>query len=276
MERIHRLMTAMPKYDGISPEAESLLNKIPQAVSGPDGDTILRSLKELYLDDGNKQYGAALAIVEKYLFRAYEYLRFAEPSTESVDTAAFFFDEEYHASTLRTILNALDPDEGRKAFAAAIQSISALRYEEAGAHFRHSAETGDPNGAFNYGITLSRGDGVPKDELEATFWFWFAAGAGHEKAITTLALNYRKGEGVRKDGMNMIYWYVRGAMAGNNDALLALASCLAQGIGVRDMEELGTKLLSAAMKMQERNNVKFVGEALAGLKEALEPFVYNR
>ncbi|MBE6599069.1 MAG: sel1 repeat family protein [Ruminococcaceae bacterium] len=263
----------MPKYNEISPCDTPLLDAAGEAVSLGDAAAILGRLKELYLNEENKKHGAALAIVEKYLFRAYEYLYFSSAET---DTAAFFFDEEYHSRNLTETLAHLDREEGTKAFAKAIEAISALRYEEAGAQFRKSALLGDPNGAFNYGITLSRGDGVARDDLEASFWFWFASLQGHEKAMMTLALNYRKGEGVLRDGMNMIYWYLRAAIAGNNDGLLACASCLAQGIGMQNMQELGTKLLSAAMKMQDRNNVKFIGEALSGLREALEPFIYNK
>ncbi len=265
-------MTAMPTYQ--IPEREKpLLDRVSAAVAASaDSEALLRALREIYTDEENKSCPNALAITEKYLFRACERHYFA-PHT---DADAFFFDEDCHDRVMAEALAQAKGAEAESALAEAAALIGERRFGEAGDAFRRAALLGSENGALNYGVTLSKGDGVAADELTAGFFYWLAARRGNTKAMMYLALNYRKGEGVHKDGMSMVYWYTRAAMAGNNEALLACASCLTQGIGVPNLQEVGAKLLSAAMKLQNKENVRLVGEILNGLCQALEPMVYNR
>ena len=56
--------------------------------------------------------------------------------------------------------------------------------EQAAEWDRRAAEAGDPIGAFNYGLDLLRGYGVPGDEAAGRAWIDRAADAGLEPAVT--------------------------------------------------------------------------------------------
>ncbi len=269
-------MTTMPAYS-IPPEENAFLIRVSDTIADTANcRDILSALRALYTDEANKGYPNAMAIAEKYLFRAYEMVYFAYAEAFDGDVCDFFFNDEYHDRVLTEARAHWNTTAGEQALTEAATLVSEGRFTLAGEQFKLAALAGNPNGMLNYGVTLSKGDGVPRDELEASFWYWFAGREGNVKGMMYLALNYRKGEGVHKDGMNMIYWYLRAALAGNNEALLACASCLTQGIGIPNLQELGAKLLSAAMKMQNKENVTLIAELLHGLREALEPHVYNK
>ena len=65
--------------------------------------------------------------------------------------------------------------------------------------FRKAAEQGIPKAQFNLGIMYERGKGVPQDYAEAVKWLRRAAAQGYTKAEYNLGFMYAKGQGVPKD-----------------------------------------------------------------------------
>ena len=249
-------MSLLPPYD-VSPVEQKIIDKIPEAVSAKDISHILRELRSIYQNPENHKYESAMMIVEKYLFRAYEFLYFVGNSGAVVDYDTFFFDEEVHKNVLCSAKERLDPEDARLAREKGHAMVTLHMPEAAGLFFRQAALGGDCNGAYEYGVTLSRGEGVPADELEGAFWYWTAAVGGHTNAMVNLAIDYRSGTGVCADGMSMIYWYLKSALGGNQTGLMASGSCLSQGLGIPKLEDLGTVILLQAMKKPEE--ISFVG-----------------
>jgi len=62
------------------------------------------------------------------------------------------------------------------------------------------------------------GQGVPKDEAKAVYWYRRAAKAGDNKAQYNLALCYAAGEGVGKSQKWANYWLRRAASQGHLQA----------------------------------------------------------
>ena len=62
-----------------------------------------------------------------------------------------------------------------------------------------------------------RGDGIPKNDPEALYWWRKAAEQGEPCAAYNLGCCYKKGEGVPKDYIQAAFWY-RKAAQGIEDA----------------------------------------------------------
>ena len=67
--------------------------------------------------------------------------------------------------------------------------------------YRLAAEQGHPKGQLGLGEAYAKGEGVPKDHVEAARWFWRAAKQGHASAQYNLGVMYANGEGVPKDDL---------------------------------------------------------------------------
>src|SRR6266403_2150775 len=61
------------------------------------------------------------------------------------------------------------------------------------------AEAGDAESQVELGLCYGKGEGVPKDPVEAVKWFRKAAEQNLAKAQLNLGLFYLNGEGVAKD-----------------------------------------------------------------------------
>ena len=241
-------MKKMPAYD-VTKTEQRIIDNIPEAVKAKDPQKICDILKNLYLEHFDIDYGSedtmdsANTIIEKYLFRAYELLFFVKDIGEDFDYDGFFFDEAIHNEIFAEAKAKLDVDEAAINCAKGVVFIRLHDYDEAGKCFRDSALGGNPDGAFNYGVTVSRGEGCEADVLLGSFWYWFAACEGNAKAMFNLAYNYRNSLGVKHNAMHMVYWYISAALAGNEEAAIIAASYLTNGVGFPGLEDAGIRLL---------------------------------
>ena len=250
-------MATMRKYD-VTPIEQTLIDQIPPAVATGDVDHMIEVLRRLYLDEEHRDCLSAMMIIEKYLFRAWELFYFVKDRPLDFRYDEYFFDEGEHAAVLSAHLEAMD----------------AARAVAAAEHFKSAALLGSVKGAFNYGVTLFRGEGCERDPLMAAFWYFIAAVGGDYRAMVNLADLFRTGDGVCADEMTMLYWYIQAYLHGEKESVRTVATLLAQGLGIPGKERLGSTIL--AILMQGNDDPEGFARTLRGLRYALDPYIYNR
>ena len=265
----------MPIYD-VNTTEQTLIDNIPEVVKTKDPQRIFNKLKELYLDKKNLDYMSAMMIIEKYLFRTYELLYFVLGNEVEFDYEEYYFDEQIHNSVIHAAKGKLDAKLAQKKYDEAVELIRTHQNEEAGKLFRESAIGGNIGGAYNYGISLSRGEGCEVDALEGAYWYWVAACEGHARAMVNLATCFRYGDGVCADGMTMLYWYIQATLVGNLDAAYTFGHCLLNEIGLSGLQALGQKVILCAQNIQEREYTEDLIHIATKLTESLKPYIYNR
>ncbi|MDR2731384.1 MAG: DUF805 domain-containing protein [Treponema sp.] len=82
------------------------------------------------------------------------------------------------------------------------------------------------------GKKYGTGDGIPKDQKKAVYWFTKAADQGYVNSQYNLGLSYLNGWGVQKDLEKAIYWYTKAAEQGDADAQGFIGYCYFNGDGV--------------------------------------------
>ncbi len=268
-------MKTMPMYD-VTPIEQTLIDKIPPAVETKDPQKILSMLKELYTDEEYQDCLSAMMIIEKYLFRAYELLYFVINTDVRFQYDEYFFDEEIHNAVILEAKSKLNSAQALLDYQKGVALIKTKTYDEAGEYFKRSAFGGNVDGAFNYGVTLSRGEGCQPNALESAFWYWVAACGNNTKAMINLALCFRDGNGVCADEMTMLYWYIQAGLNGSVDAVRSIASNLMRGIGLSGLETVGQNLMVASINLSNTEKQKDVIATLSSLNTNLEPYIYNR
>lgn len=268
-------MKTMPTYD-VTPIEQTLIDKIPPAVETKDPQKILSMLKELYTDEEYQDCLSAMMIIEKYLFRAYELLYFVINTDVRFQYDEYFFDEEIHNAVILEAKSKLNSAQALLDYQKGVALIKTKTYDEAGEYFKRSAFGGNVDGAFNYGVTLSRGKGCQPNVLESAFWYWVAACGNNTKAMINLALCFRDGNGVCADEMTMLYWYIQAGLNGSVDAVRSIASNLMRGIGLSGLETVGQNLMVASINLSNTEKQKDVIATLSSLNTNLEPYIYNR
>lgn len=88
------------------------------------------------------------------------------------------------------------------------------------------------------------GKGVPKDEVQAAYWFRKAADQGDPGAQNQLGYLYTYGIGVARDDAQAFRWFARAAGAGWQPAKLNMAVMYLRGTGVARDPQLGWDLLN--------------------------------
>ena len=83
---------------------------------------------------------------------------------------------------------------------------------------RKAAEQGDANAQCNLGVCYEYGQGVDKDETEATKWYRKAAEQGNANAQFNLGVCYYYGRGIKRSLNNAAEWLKRSAEQGNRDS----------------------------------------------------------
>lgn len=83
------------------------------------------------------------------------------------------------------------------------------KYKEALDWFRKSAEQGNPQGEYNYGMALLKGRGIEKNEGIAFYWIKKSAEQGNPAAQYDLSVMYANGEGTKIDVDEAIYWSMK-------------------------------------------------------------------
>jgi TPR repeat protein len=91
---------------------------------------------------------------------------------------------------------------------------------------------GDAKAQFNLGLKYAYGNGVPRDDQEAVWWFRKAAEQGHAEAQFNLGVSYEGGDGVAQDYQEAVKWFRRAAEQGRADAQFYLGFSYDTGKGV--------------------------------------------
>src|SRR6516164_5436045 len=80
---------------------------------------------------------------------------------------------------------------------------------------RKAAERGNAAAQTNLGYMYDNGlGGLPKDAVQAVYWYRKAAEQGIPTAQYDLGLSYRMGRGLAKDDVQAVYWYRKAADRG--------------------------------------------------------------
>jgi len=93
-------------------------------------------------------------------------------------------------------------------------TLNAALGQGGAAGLRARAEKGDADAQFNLGVKYYRGDGVPKDAVQAATWYRRAAEQGAASAQYNLGLMHTSGEGVPKDAVQAASWFRKAAEQG--------------------------------------------------------------
>ena len=103
---------------------------------------------------------------------------------------------------------------------------------EAAFWFRRSADQGDADAQANLGWAYALGLGVVKNDAEALAWWRKAAEQGHADNQMELAWVYTYGFCVPEDAREAARWYRRAAEQGHPEAQSYLGWCYATGRGL--------------------------------------------
>ena len=117
-------------------------------------------------------------------------------------------------------------------FEHAVAAYNAGNYEKAFRLWKPLAEQGDADAQYNLGLMYDYGEGVPKDDAKAVYWYRKAAEQGHAKAQFNLGWMYANGEGVAEDGAKAFSWYRKAAEQGHAKAQVKLGAMYIAGEGV--------------------------------------------
>ncbi len=80
-------------------------------------------------------------------------------------------------------------------------------YSAALGEWRPLAEQGRAAAQYNLGVLYRKGQGVPRDYVEAAKWFRKAAAQGHAQAQSHLGHMYAFGRGVQRDYIQAYQWF---------------------------------------------------------------------
>ncbi|MCA3245167.1 MAG: sel1 repeat family protein [Azospirillum sp.] len=117
-------------------------------------------------------------------------------------------------------------------FAKGVEAFQRRDYDGAWFHFWGLARAGDPDSQYNLGQMYRRGEGVPRDLVQARRWYEAAANQGFELAQFQLGVIWETGNGVAPDLGAARRWYALAARAGHEgarEALRRVESALASG-----------------------------------------------
>lgn len=103
--------------------------------------------------------------------------------------------------------------------------------------YRKAAELGDAAGQFFLGLAYANGNGVSRDDQQAVFWYRKAAEQSYMGGQSNLGFMYRNGRGVPKDDQQSVFWYRKAAEQGSAVAQANLALMLSLGNGAPKDEQ---------------------------------------
>nr|MCH9670310.1 sel1 repeat family protein [Gammaproteobacteria bacterium] len=97
---------------------------------------------------------------------------------------------------------------------------------------RKSADAGDKRAQDHLGMMFEDGEGVPRSNQTAAYWYQQSAEQGHAQAQLNLGRMYRNGKGVPQDDKQAVAWYRRAAAQGLAVAQFFLGLMYDTGKGV--------------------------------------------
>lgn len=98
--------------------------------------------------------------------------------------------------------------------------------------FRMAANQGHNEAAFQAGVLYDEGKRIPQSNVKAVKWYRMAAEQGHAKAQYELGLMYRSGLGVIANAREAVKWYSKAAKKGQVNAQYNLAHMYFYGTGI--------------------------------------------
>lgn len=130
-----------------------------------------------------------------------------------------------------------------------------------------AAQQGDAQAQNNLGFVLLMGQGVPRNEQAASYWFHQAATQGHAQAQNNLGVLYLEGNGVTQDYATAIKWFCAAAKQSFSEAQ-------------RNLQNLNARCDSEIPNILEKNRVhrEFVtaqSENLQARYAAIDAHVLN-
>jgi hypothetical protein len=149
------------------------------------------------------------------------------------------------------------------------------------------AEKGEAEGQLNLGICYTKGEGVPKDQVQAVSWYRKAAEQGNASAQMSLGECYGGGKGVEKDFVQAVNWYRKASEQGYVLAQYNLGGCYANGEGVAKDQieayaywnqgtvEYARKKLAALEKQMTAEQIAAGKKRTKELKRELEDKIYE-
>ena len=99
-------------------------------------------------------------------------------------------------------------------------------YEQLISRLIPSAENGDAKSQYHLAVLYHDGKGVPKDYVQAAYWYRKAAEQGHDKAQLYLGILCFKGYGVPKNNDEAVRWLTLSSEQGNEKAKIFLDDIL--------------------------------------------------
>ena len=117
------------------------------------------------------------------------------------------------------------------------------------------AQAGNPNAMVSLGVAFDLGNGAPKDDGQAVYWFRKAAEAGDALGMTNLGIMYQNGHGLQQDDGQAVSWYRKAADAGNSKGMLNLGLMYYGGRGVQKNDSQALNWFQKAAEVGERQAI---------------------
>jgi hypothetical protein len=136
------------------------------------------------------------------------------------------------------------------------------------AHFRASAEAGDPLGAYKLGCYYAGqfgSEAVAPDEAQALRWKLVAARAGYSLAQLDIAIHYAR----REQWAEARAWFEVAARQGDSQALFALYVIYTEGLGTTASRPQSEAMLRLARLASRRRLHDHAEQELAELAAAM-------
>jgi uncharacterized protein len=96
---------------------------------------------------------------------------------------------------------------------------------------RQSAEKGNAEAQYNYGVCFQQGVEVSKSDSLANVWFLKSASQGWKDAQFKMAYSYATGRGVTQDDKQAFLWSVKCAEQQDVECMFNVVSCYMEGRG---------------------------------------------
>jgi Caspase domain/Sel1 repeat/Putative peptidoglycan binding domain len=106
---------------------------------------------------------------------------------------------------------------------------------------------------FQRGWQSESGEGSPRNDAEANYWYALAAGDGHVAATNNLGLRYARGQGATRSGGNAALLWRVAAARGEGTAAFNLGTMYERGTGVPANREIALRWYRLARDLGNRN-----------------------
>ena len=150
-----------------------------------------------------------------------------------------------------------------KVFAQGVAAYDAGNYRQAFDLWLPLARSGDLAAAFNIGLMLRDGRGVPQDQPRALTFFKKAAERGHLGSEVNIADMYYKGIGAEQNYLEAARWLMIASRRGHYPSMYKLAGMFERGEGIEANQKAARTLYLIAY----RGGYQLAGNRLSQLAE---------